>query len=211
MKFGLFQSSRPAGVDRHLWIAVRQGSSGSYDGPAEHEPTFVEPYLADVRAKLTRIHHEDASLGDARRQLDGALLEYRLSTDSHHVVEAENSLTIQAGRAARHRLDDIDAAHLRSEGARASQRLDAARVRMSESQRHAELCNVDVQNAADAVADRMMIVAREAIPQLQRFLALLNLQRIQAGAAPLPELPADLADQLVLDARRRAGETPPDR
>jgi len=211
MMFGLFQTSRPAGVDRHLWKAVQRGSSSAHAGPSEREPTFIEPHLAEVRAQLTRIHHEDIPLNDARRQLARERLEYRLSTDGHRIVETENSLTIQAGRAARHRLNDIDAAHLRGEGARASQRLDAARAKLADSQRRAELCNVDVQNAADAVVDRMMIVAREAIPPLQRFLALMNLQRIQGGAAPLPELPIDLADQLVLDARRRAGEALPDR
>ena len=211
MKVGLFQTSRPVGVDRQLWNAVLQGSSGSYAGASEREPTFVEPRLAEVRAQLTRIHHEDISLNEARNELDRALLEFRLSTDGHRVVETENSLTIQAGRAARHRLEDIDAAHLRGEGARASQRLEAARVKLADSQRRAELCNVDVQNAANAVADRMMIIAREAIPPLQRFLALMNQQRVQAGSAPLPELPIDLADQLVLDARRHAGEALPDR
>ncbi|MEI7546439.1 MAG: hypothetical protein WCK21_00055 [Actinomycetota bacterium] len=210
MWFGLFHTSRPAGVDRHLWNAVRQGSSSSYSGPSEREPSFVEPHLAEVRAQLTRIHHEDIPLNEARRQLDGALLEFRLSTDDHRVVETENSLAIQAGRAARNRIDNIDAAHLRSDGARASQRIEAARARLNDSQRRAELCNVGVQNAADAVYDQMMIVAREAIPPLQRYLALMNLQRIQAGAAPLPELPIDLVDQLVLDARRRAGEALPD-
>ncbi len=214
MKLGLFRTGRatsPPGVDKELWNAVKRVMRAPYEGPTENEPEFVRPYIAKLTADLTRLHHEDPDLAEAHRELDEALLEFRLAKNHEHSVEAETALRIRAGRSARHNLGDrTNAPHLRADGARASAELDAARKRRSAAEQRAEARNVALQTTTGVVDDRMLVVAREAMPRVHEFVALLNAELTRSGRRPLPNIPADLAEQLVLEARRRAGEPDPE-
>jgi len=213
MNLGIFRTSqpvRPPGVERELWDAVMRGIRNPHQGPTESESAFIVPRVAELLAELTHLHHEDIDLAGARRALDSALLEHRLARNREADVETVTSLRIQAGRSARHRVDDLSAPHLIADGARADVDISHAQQRRRDAEQLAENRNLALQTVAGALADRMLVVAREALPRLHQYVALLNTERARTDMSPLPNLPAELPEQLVLEARRRAGEIDPD-
>lgn len=199
--------SRPKDMSIPEWEALRRAERFPHDGPTEFEP-HVAAVLAELRAELTRLHHEDLDLRQAHRTVDNAVLALRRATLDEQAVNADTAMRVQAGRAARHQPDDPLAPHTRADGARAALQRRRAEQQRGLLQQQAEVANLALQERAAATLDRMLVVAQAAMPGLHRYVGLVNAQRAGRGLPRLENLPDELPERYVLDARRHAGDAP---
>ena len=198
----------PSGADRHLWRAACNNAPYGYDGLPEEEP-WVACRLAELRAELTREHHQAVPLAQAHITRDRATLDYRSADAQAQRVDAETAPHIEAGRVARRNRGDQHARHERAEGARALFRRSQAYDLRDGAQRTAEGHALGFQAASGAVTDRLHIRATEAVARMTQYITLLNDRRFAIELPPLPALPLDLADRVVLEAGRRVGDARP--
>lgn len=212
MRLRIFRSSNqsrpPKGANQELWPLVIWNSQFEHDGETETEPWLAQQ-LADLRSKLTRIHHEDVPLADAHRARDEALLAYRLAVNEEHLVDTETALRIQAGHAARQQHGDAHASHLRADGTRASVQRKRSRECRAAAERQAEDQNLALQTVTGALIDRMIVEATAAMPRLHEYVAQLNVRRVREGLAPLRVLSVEVPERLVLETCRRVGNADP--
>ena len=172
---------------------------------SEAEEADSDPWFRGKRGRIvadlrtTRLR--DTSRAQASRELDEALLDKRYADEARLRTDTEASYPIQAGLTARHDQGPL-AAHLRSEGTRATIKRDANRQSQQEADRRANDRNVALRTVLEETTETMRIEAAAALSQseVHRYFALLNAERAKRSRPNLPPLPTDLADQLVREA-----------
>jgi hypothetical protein len=191
-----------------LWESAALHAAVPHTGPAETEP-WIAHELAGVRAGLVRLRASDERLRASRHALNCALLAHDAAQTEHATVTTESAFAIQAGVAAQRSAGDHHASHQRAEAAREMGRRTRARASVTASEAHAQNRNLELQNANEEITDRMMATATDAMPRLQRYVALVNLMRTYDGLDPLPPLPADIPERLVAESCRLLAGLPP--
>jgi hypothetical protein len=187
------------GVDRAL---IQRNAAAGFTGDTVNEPhlaAVLSSAVADMSRAL-RDRTEASAAVEIREQARIVLTQAR-SKEERLAREYERG----AGGA------DLAAdswgegpSHVRAVAARALGALDRARI----DRIAAENAVLEAARAHDAAVtadvDFLLPMARAVIPEMQAYLAALNTRRVTyEGLEPLPAIPVDLADDLVLAVLHR--------
>jgi hypothetical protein len=188
--FGLFRRpSAPVPLD-YSNPAVAAEAFADVDVDDILTEPFVRSAVAIERAALVEIARSDETLRSAHREREVAIVRFRRAVGADNRPAATPPSLPSFGDPV------IDRGHAWANTARAES-----------AYRTLEDASQEVALAAEATTSRLDVHAAAFRAGLEQYLTLANSVRHDKGRPDLPGLPADLADDLVADAMRRARAT----